>query len=66
MAKASITIPKKETKEVSQPTPIKKEYKGYVETPQQTQKFSELVIKEIMVQKQVSREEAIKILEAHK
>lgn len=28
--------------------------------------FSELVIKEIMVQKQCSREEAIKILEAHK
>lgn len=28
--------------------------------------FSELVIKEIMVQKQVTREEALKILEAHK
>jgi NACalpha-BTF3-like transcription factor len=66
MAKASITIPKKEIKSVPPLVSIKKEYKGFVETPAQTQKFTELVIKEIMVQKQVSRDEAIKILEAHK
>lgn len=55
MAKASITTGGN-----------KKEYKGFVETPKQEKKFTELVIKEIMVQKQASREEAIKILEAHK
>lgn len=44
---------------------IKKEYKGFEETPQQKKKFSEMVIKEIMIQKKVSRDEAIKVLEAH-
>lgn len=54
MAKASITTPKK------------KEYVGFVETPKQEKKFTELVIKEIMVQKNVTRDEAIKILDKHK
>lgn len=47
-------------------TPKKKEYVGFVETPQQQKKFTELVIKEIMVQKNVTRDEAIKTLESHK
>jgi NACalpha-BTF3-like transcription factor len=57
MAKTSITVPQKGTQ--------KKEYKGFVESTKKEKKFTELVIKEIMVQKQVSRDEAIKILEEH-